>query len=286
MSSTEPPESNRPPTPESTPAASRSAPDGTTAGHPAEPAVHSAVVGGTTGGADAGVVGSGSAGFGPSADGPSRAGGRRRWHWVLGGVGVVIVALLVGSAVTLGALRHARGHERFAADGPGVEGRAWWSGDQLGERHGGHWGGALGKGAQPGSSMLLGSVTSVSGANLVLSPDAGAAPVTVITTDRTRVAGGQVRGLSDLKAGDRVAVRVAPDHSASGIMLVPATTLGTVTALSGTSVTIMQPDGLPQAVDTSGLPAQPQVGDLVAVTGTASGSTIKAQNLRQLPKTG
>jgi hypothetical protein len=133
---------------------------------------------------------------------------------------------------------------------------------------------------------VFGAVSTVNGANLVLTPDAATAPVTVTTTDRTRVLGGQARSLADLKAGDRVAVRVAPDHSASAVVFVPARLRGTVTVLSGTAATVVQPDGLSQAVDTSALPTQPQVGDRVLVVGSVNGSTIKATNLRELPKTG
>lgn len=301
MSSTEPPEPTRPRDPEPTrdtsggtaesvrPAATDgtgdTVPTASTTEHAEGSAAHRGEPIGAPVGSGRGRLG----GFGRGVEGP---GGGRRWPWIVGGVVVVVVAMLIGAAVTLGVLHHhARGHGRFAA-GPGVEGRAWGPGEHQGVGHRGQFGGrhggtgALGPGGQPGTTVLLGAVSSVNGANLVLTPDAAPAPVTVTTTDRTRVAGGQVRALSDLKAGDRVAVRVAPDHSAYGVMLIQASVRGTVTTLSGTSATVVQPDGLPQTVDTSGLPTQPQVGDRVAVTGTASGTTVKAQNLRELPKTG
>ena len=299
MSSTQPPEQNRANDPEPTTDTPRETSGAAQAGHPGAPNVineraeqssasDTAPIGPPAGvGSERGI---GPARFAPggTAAGP---GGRRRWPWVVGGIAVVIVALLVGAAIGLGIAHHARGHQRFAG-GPGIGARPWGHGGRRAMMHGGPFGGrsnavgAIGPARSVGTTVLLGSVTSLNGANLVVAADAASAPVTVTVSDQTKVAGGQVRALSQLKAGDRVAVRIAPDHSASGVMLIPATTRGTITTLSGTAVTVMQPDGLPQAVDTSGLPTQPQMGDLVAVTGTASGSTIKAQNLRELPKTG
>jgi hypothetical protein len=284
MSSTEPPEANRPDASEPIP--EQAAAERPTIEQPTTELTPNANPTGPTSRAGDPV------GFGPAGAGPVAPSTRRRWPWVVGGVAVVLVALLVGAAVTLGALHHMRGHERFAAGWPGLAGPARWPGEGHGWQfggwdgapRGGRWGGA--QGGVAGSSMLLGSVASVNGANLVVTPDGGAQPVTVATTDLTRVGGAQVRALSDLKTGDRVAVRVAPDHSAYGVLVVPAITWGTVTALTGTSATITEPDGLTQAVDTSALPTQPRVGDLVAVRGTVTGSTIKAQDLRELPKTG
>jgi hypothetical protein len=242
----------------------------------------------------------------PATAGP---GGRRRWPWVLGGIGVLIVGMLIGSAVTLGLVHHRLERIRFADGRPGIAGQPWHGhgahgrfgagphgmggmpgmpgqgGGQPGA-FGGH-GGAGGRGGPGGAApALLGSVTTVSGANLQVTPDGGAAPVTVTVSDATRISGSGVRALSDLHAGDRVAVRMGPDGHAARVSIVPAMVRGTVTAVTGTSTTVVQPDGLPQTVDTSALPTPPVVGQLVAVRGTASGTTIKAQTLVQLPKAG
>jgi hypothetical protein len=150
-------------------------------------------------------------------------------------------------------------------------------------------GGDLGFAGRPGGpgaggpAPVLGAVASVNGANLTVTPDGGPAPVTVPTTNQTRVGGSQVRALADLKAGDRVVVVLAPDKSALRIRVIPATTRGTITVLNGTTATVTEPDGLTQQVDTSGLPTQPKVGDHVAVRGTATNGTLKAQQLRTFP---
>lgn len=239
----------------------------------------------------------------------------RRWPWLVGGAAALVLALVVGALIGAGFAHH-RGHGGWAQGGPGHGAHAramggWGEhphGGMMGERphrgmmggwgegphdgmmggpgrgpgaegFAGHWGGP----ANGGPAPVLGAVTTVSGANLTVTPDGGAAPVTVPTTNQTSVGGAQVRALADLKAGDRVVVMLGPDKSATRIRVIPATTRGTITVLNGTTATVTEPDGLTQQVDTSGLPTQPKVGDRVAVRGTATNGILKAQQLRTFP---
>jgi hypothetical protein len=227
---------------------------------------------------------------------------------VVGGAAALVLALLVG-AVGGFAAGHRGGpgwHTGMPAAGWNGEGPGWqrhghghgWADDpgDRGRPDGGPGGpGAFGEGPDGfghgrfgGRGMaagLVGTVTSVDGANLVLTQDGGG-PVTVTTSDRTRVVGDAKRAVSDLKPGDRVVVRTGPDHAALAVLARPATVRGTVTALNGTQATVTAPNGLTRTVDTSGLPTQPKVGDLVAVQGSLAdnGATLKAQTLRVMPR--
>ena len=134
---------------------------------------------------------------------------------------------------------------------------------------------------------VVGSLVTINGANMVITPDGGA-QVTVAVTPQTRVVGDQRAALTDLKAGDRVAVREDANHQAVGVLVIPARAVGTVTALNGDQATLIRPDGLTEPVDVSAVNPKPQVGDHVAVRGSAAnnGGTLKATELRELPKAG
>jgi hypothetical protein len=176
-------------------------------------------------------------------------------------------------------------------DGPGG---GPWMGDRGGLGDGPGWGGARhgrfdagGPGGPGGLAAqgIAGTVASVNGASVVVNADGGG-PVTVTTDDRTRVAGEQRHSVADLKAGDRVLVRVRDANTAVAVLVPPARAAGTVTALDGDRATVTTPDGLTQAVDVSGVSNKPKAGDRVAVLGTIAdnGATLKASSLRVLPK--
>lgn len=233
----------------------------------------------------------------PAGVGGSRWRPARRWPWIAGGVAALLVALLVGAAIGFAAghhrpgefrgwhgRHHAQGAYPDMAHGPGWPGRMGRGGP---EGPGGPGGGRAGAGTGgPGATpALIGAVSSVNGPTLVVAQDGGA-PVSVTTTDRTRVVGDQLHAVTDLKPGQRIVVRLAPDRSATGVLAMPATARGTITTLNGTQATLTQIDGLTLPVDTSGLATQPKAGDLVAVWGAAAnnGTMLKANSLRELPK--
>jgi hypothetical protein len=157
--------------------------------------------------------------------------------------------------------------------------------------HGGGFGGGGGReqGAfrMGGTPPVVGSLVTINGANMVLTQDGGA-QVTVTTTPQTRVIGQQRAALTDLKAGDRIAVREDSNHQALGVLVIPARAAGTVTAVNGDQATLTRTDGLTETVDVSGVPNKPQVGQQIAVSGSAAnnGSVLKATELRELPKAG
>jgi hypothetical protein len=211
-------------------------------------------------------------------------------------VAAFLVVLLIGAAIGFAAGHHGPGefrgwHGRHHAQGahPGMApgpGRMGGGPEGL-EGPGGPGGwpdgaGMRGPGATP---ALIGAVSSVNGPSLVVAQD-GAAPVTVTTTDRTRVVGDQLHAVTDLRPGQRIVVRLGPDRSATGVLAMPATARGTITTLNGTKASLTQIDGLTLSVDTSGLATQPKAGDLIAVWGTAAdnGTMLKANSLRELPK--
>jgi hypothetical protein len=59
----------------------------------------------------------------------------------------------------------------------------------------------------PGESMVVGTISSVTGGQLVIAPTKGGNPVTVTTNDTTKVAGGAT-SLTDLRPGEHVQVIV------------------------------------------------------------------------------
>jgi len=202
---------------------------------------------------------------------------RRRWPVVTGAVvvAVLLLALAFGGGYWVGH-RHGR-FDHFARGGYG------WT--MPGHHHRGMFGGPGGfagpdglPGRRADAKAVFGTVTSINGASLVITPDGGA-PVTVTTGDRTRV-------LGQLAPGARVIGRVGPDRVAYLVRVLPAVDRGTVTAVAGDRITLTKPDGLTRAVDVSAVTTKPAVGDVIAVRGTATdnGGTLKAQSIRELRK--
>lgn len=170
------------------------------------------------------------------------------------------------------------GLARLDERGPGPLGRVG-----PGPGRGSDRAGAAGRGAGP---VVLGTVVSTGNGTLVLTPD-GAAQRTLRTDDRTRVAGPAARSLADLKPGQRVAVRVSGTGDAATAVTVrvpQARLVGTVTAVTGDAATVTSADGLVVTVNTAATSPNPAVGDVVAVTGTASGTTVTATTVAILPK--
>ena len=222
---------------------------------------------------------------------------RRRYRPSRSGVLLALIglALLVVGGVA-GALLFSRpGHDgldrpgltRLAEPGPGP--RAFGRGGPDGGRGfdmGPGREGRLGPGGRGAGPVVLGTVVSTGNGTLVITPD-GAAQRTLRTDDRTRVVGQGVQSLADLKPGQRVAVRVTGtgDAATAVAVRVPAARLvGTVTAVAGDTATVTSADGLVVTVNTAAANPKPAVGDVIAVTGTASGTTITATTVTVLPK--
>jgi hypothetical protein len=226
--------------------------------------------------------------------------------WLIAGAAVLALLLVGGIGFAVG--RHSGHHRGFGHHGFGPAAMERGMGGHGGFGHRGGMGmgpggpeGGLGPGMGPGmgpggmgpggprgmahGAPLAGTVASVDGANLVVTPDGGAPAVTVPTTDRTRVRGAG-NGLAGLQPGQRVLVRLAADKTAAAVMVPQARAMGTVTGLNGDRATLVRPDGLADAVDLAAVNPKPANGDVVFVTGTATdnGATIKVVNLRVLPK--
>lgn len=241
----------------------------------------------------------------PTAQATAPSGrGRRRRPWLIAGATVLGVILLL---VAFGAGRatgrwHDGGHGGYGLrgdhramirmhDGPAGPGGGPWMGERGGFGGGPGWGGGRHLGVGPGGPGALGgqgiagTVASVNGASVVVNADGGG-PVTVTTNDQTRVLGEGRHSVADLKAGDRVLVRVRDANTPVAVLVPQARAAGTVTALDGDRATVTRPDGLTQAVDVSGVSNKPKAGDRVAVLGTIAdnGATLKASSLRVLPK--
>jgi hypothetical protein len=233
----------------------------------------------------------------------STEGPRRPWRSRLRSRGVVITAVVAALVVIAGVTAalllpdHDRG--RF---GPGFD-RAGWSGAPpwAQERHGGPMGerwdddddefegrgprgqGFGGFGDEP---VVAGTVGSVANGSIVVNVDS-AAPRTIRTDGDTRVRGSGNNGLGDLQVGERVVVAVegtGEAATAEAIWVPQARVMGTVTALSGDTATVTSVDGLPVSADVTALSQKPVVGDVVVLTGTADGATIRADGIRVLPK--
>lgn len=208
-------------------------------------------------------------------------------------IGAVLAALLLpgpdGRGIGPGRAGHAEGFGGFGGDGglgsgPGFEDR----GGRDGRGRGGHRGGDGPIGARLGDdTLLVGTVVSSAGGSLVVTPD-GAPQRTLRTDADTRVGGGDNRTLADLTPGERVVLRVdgtGADATVVTAFAPQARVAGTVTAISGNQATVVSVQGLTLTVDVTAIGQKPAVGDLVVLTGGASGSTLRADELRVLPKT-
>jgi hypothetical protein len=214
-------------------------------------------------------------------------------------VGLSVVGLLVVAAVVAALLvpwgggRH--GGPGFAAGRgmPGAYGdergfgpgrHDGWGRDERGRGPGGQ---GMGLGRLGDDTLLAGTVVSAGGGTIVVTPD-GAPQRTLRTDDRTRVVGGGARSLADLTAGRRVLLRVdgTGDTAAVVTAFVPqARVTGTVTAIDGNQATVVSVQGLTVTVDVTAIGQKPAVGDLVEITGGASGAALRADELRVLPRT-
>jgi hypothetical protein len=114
----------------------------------------------------------------------------------------------------------------------------------------------------------------------------GGAQRTLRTDADTRVRGAGNDSLGDLTAGERVVVRVdgVGDAATAVSILAPqGRVTGTVTALTGSSATVVAADGRTVTVDVAALGQQPVVGDVVVLSGTfVDGSTLVADGVRIL----
>jgi hypothetical protein len=137
----------------------------------------------------------------------------------------------------------------------------------------------------PGESVLLGTVGSVSGTQLIVTPDSGA-QVTLMTTASTKVAGG-TKALTDLKPGERVEV-VVKDSTAVAVRIPQVHDTGTITNLNGTNATLVEADGQTVALDLSGIGQAPTNGNVVVVTGsvTDGGRTVQVSKVTPAGGTG
>jgi hypothetical protein len=206
----------------------------------------------------------------------------------------VVAALVVIGGVTAALLLPDNDRGRF---GPGFD-RAGWSGappwaegrhgpmgdhGRGGEGFRGPGPGGFGFGDEP---VISGTVASVADGSIVVNVD-GAGQRTIRTDADTRVGGSANNGLGDLQVGERVVVEIegAGDAATANSIWVPqASVTGTVTALSGDTVTVTSVEGLPVTVNITALSQKPAVGDVVVLTGTADAGTIRADGIRILPR--
>ena len=207
---------------------------------------------------------------------------RRRVPWLIGAavVGVLLVAavgvaLFVGRSGNEPPPRVGSAGAPTAAPGPTHGKRA------AGERAGASRGGGLGA-----DTLLVGSVVSATPDALVIAQDGGPQR-TVHPNAQTRMLGGGARSAADLRPGDRVTIRVAGAGDAAAAVTVrtsKAQVTGTITALSGDTATLLEADGLTVGVDLAAVTPKPAIGDLVRITGRATGATLTADRIRTLPK--
>lgn len=246
----------------------------------------------------------------PPADPPAPAAepAPRRRRFVPRSRGAVIGLSLVGLLVVAGVVAaflvpwggrhpgpagHARGIEQGHAFGEGRGGMGGRGGPGGFDGADGRGGPGLGLGRLGDDTLLAGTVVSVGDGTLVVTPDGApggaAAPQRTLRTDGdTRVAGQGVRTLTDLTAGQRVLLRVDGTGDTATVVsaLVPqARVTGTVTAISGDQATVVSVQGLTVPVDVTAIGQKPVVGDLVEITGGASGTALRADELRVLPRT-
>jgi hypothetical protein len=124
---------------------------------------------------------------------------RKKTLWL---VGAIVAVLLVGGVVTTIVLTSgpssatASPAPASSTPTPGKHGKA-----AKGTKHKHAAGGAL----AAGDSELQGSLTSVDSGKVTITPD-GLSPITVNTSDTTKVSGTNASSLSDLKSGQQVTV--------------------------------------------------------------------------------
>ena len=200
-------------------------------------------------------------------------------------IGAAVLAVLAVAGVTIALLVGGPAASpppvSGAAAGAGPAGGATPTPAGRGDRKaaGGKHAGATG--------LLVGNVVSNAGGTLVIAPDGGGANVSVRTDAATRMLGDRAGAPADLPPGARVVVRVAGSGDARTAVSVSSPggrVSGTVTAVSGDVVTVLQANGLAVNVNAASANPKPAVGDLVAVTGVPDGTTITATRVRVLPK--
>ncbi|MHA6780530.1 hypothetical protein ACVGOW_05940 [Pseudonocardia saturnea] len=225
----------------------------------------------------------------PAPESPTRRWRRPRGRALV--IGAVVLAALIVAAVVAALLIPGGGPGRDGDRRGGPEIGLTGEFDELGGGPGpGGRGdrGPRGDGAGPlEGPVVIGSVVSTAEGTLVVAPDGGAQR-TLRTNDDTRVRGAGNAALGDLTAGERVVVRVDGTGDAAtalSIVTPQARVVGTVTALTGTSATVVAADGRTVTADVTALGQQPAVGDVVVLTGTITdGTTLTADGVRILPR--
>jgi hypothetical protein len=138
------------------------------------------------------------------------------------------------------------------------------------------------------AKRVQGTLAAIGNGTLTVTADGTGQPVTVPTSDKTKVRGlgKDKRSVSDLKPGDRVLVLVGKDGKAALVGDAHGHAAGAVTAINGDRATIERADGMTLQVDLSKVPNKPKVGDLVHVVGQATdnGATLAAEKLVEVPK--
>lgn len=134
-------------------------------------------------------------------------------------------------------------------------------------------------------TLLIGRLAANGNGALVVAQDGG--PERTVRVDgRTAVRGGN-RAVADLRAGERVLVRVEGTGAAAvavSVTVPRARATGTVTAVAGSTVTLMQPDGRTVPVDVTKVEPKPVVGAVVVLVGTGTdGAGFTADRIRVLP---
>jgi hypothetical protein len=214
----------------------------------------------------------------PTAAVPAPRRRRRRWTGPIGAA--VVGTLLVAGVVVI--------MSRGGGEAPprvGTAGAPTTAPGRPAERAGA---GGRPEGGLGADTLLVGSVVSASPDSLVVAQDGG--PQRTVRPDaQTRLLGAGARSVTDLRPGDRVAIRVAGVGDAATAVTVrtpKAQVTGTVMALSGDTAALLEADGMTVGVDLTAVSPKPAVGDLVRVTGRATGATLIADRIRTLPKTG
>jgi hypothetical protein len=228
----------------------------------------------------------------PAPEAPTRRWRRPRGRALV--VGAVVLAALIVAAVVAALLIPGGGPGRDGDRRGGPEIGLTGEYDELGAGPGHGVGPGHGRGDRgprgDGTGLLegpvvIGSVVSTAERTLVVTPDGGT-PRTLRTNDDTRVRGAGNAALGDLTAGERVVVRVdgtCDAATALSILTPQARVVGTVTALTGTSATVVAADGRTVTADVAALGQQPAVGDVVVLTGTITdGATLTADGVRIL----